>query len=100
MLALVLVAIPVLFFMLTWVIVTAYRICFPEEALPIERDPLRVRHRATAAGISIPVGAREIREDQKRYQRQLATRAYHYEEGDLRIGLPEAWMDDLWLRRN
>lgn len=91
-------AVPVLFIVVTWSLVTMYRICFPEEAAPIEYDPVFVRRRAAAMGTSVPVGAREIREDQRVHQRQHTTE-YLYETG-LSDGFPEAWRDDLWLRRN
>ena len=41
------VAVPVLFFMLTWAVVTAYRLLFPEEPRPPEKDGA---HRAGCAG--------------------------------------------------
>ncbi len=93
------VALPIFFFMLTWVLVTAYRILFPEEPAPIEDDPLYLRQRATEAGVSVPVGAREIREDQRRYQRAQQV-AYDYAGTPTLIGVPEVWQENLWLRRN
>lgn len=89
------VVVPSIFFMLTWVLTASYRICFPEEPLPFRKDPVAVRHQAVEQGESVPVGVREIRED----QRQHAGALYHYAGGDS-IGLPLPWKKDLWLRRN
>jgi len=88
------VAVPIFFFMLTWVIVTVYRICFPEEPLSFEQDPLLVRHQAHA-GAGVLVGARDIHQDQQR--RPYKAAAYTYGNSD---GLPEVWVADLWQRRN
>jgi hypothetical protein len=93
---LLIVAVPMLFFMATWAIVTAYRILRPEEPLPLERRPVEMRRRATARGVPVPVGARDIREDQ-RYRR--TTVVYQFYEGDS-DGVPLQWREDLWLRRN
>jgi hypothetical protein len=92
---------PILVFLITWIAATAYRIYFPEEPLPFERDPVVVREKATRAGQSIPVGVREIRADQRRKKRQDAIRypEYHYARG-WSDGFPEAWREDLWRRRN
>lgn len=91
---------PILFFMLIWVVVTAYRIYFPEKPLPYEQDPLMVRRRQTRAGHAVAVGLREIREDQRARREALAPVDYHYTDGFSLEGLPADWMEDLWLRRN
>ncbi len=93
---LLIVAVPMLFFMATWAIVTAYRILRPEEPRPFEEHPVEMRRRATARGIPAPVGAREIREDQRH---RRAAGVYQFYEGDSE-GLPLQWREDLWLRRN
>ena len=93
------VAVPVLFFMLTWVLTASYRICFPEEPLPFEKDRAALRQRTTTKGENVPVGVREIREDQRWRQRRRAEAVYHYAEGGS-IGLPSMWKEDLWERRN
>jgi hypothetical protein len=92
---------PILVFLLTWVAATVYRLYFPEEPLPFEKDPIVLRERATNAGESIPVGVREIRADQRRKRRKATiTRVdYHYAWGGS-DGFPEAWHEDLWRRRN
>lgn len=85
--------------MLTWVIVSAYRLLRPEEPLPIEHDPAFMRREATKHGQSIPVGWREIREDQKRYLKEKSAVPYDY-AGEATEALPSEWIDDLWQRRN
>jgi hypothetical protein len=99
-LTLAILAAPMLFFMLIWAVVTAYRIYFPEKPLPFEQDPMMVRRRVTATGRSVAVGVREIREDQRMRQRAVARTSYHYAGGLSLEGLPEDWMEDLWVRRN
>jgi hypothetical protein len=94
-----LVAIPIFFFMLTWVVVTALRICFPEKPIPLDRD---IRYRSLLQpripAEVLSVGLREIREEQRRYLQEQPG-GYVYDEGDSE-GLPECWQQDLWMRRN
>ncbi|MEM1127119.1 MAG: hypothetical protein AAGI71_10740 [Bacteroidota bacterium] len=90
---------PILFFMVTWAVVTVYRLYFPEEPLPYDQDPTMLRRRATLQGHSVPVGVREIREDQRLRQHTVVPASYHY-ACDGSCGLPEAWVNDLWERRN
>ncbi|SHK59639.1 hypothetical protein [Rhodothermus profundi] len=90
-----LVFVPILFFMLVWAVVTAGRILFPERPLPFDRDfslrgwTVRPRYRA-------PV---HVAAPRATVLQQVAQAAYHFEEGHS-DGLPEAWVEDLWLRRN
>ena len=93
------IAVPVLFFMLTWAAVTAYRLIFPEEPLPLQKDPVVVRQVATARGESVPVGAREIREDQRQYLSEHPPASYTYAYGESE-GFPEKWRADLLRRQN
>jgi hypothetical protein len=93
------VAVPILFFMLTWVVVTACRIFFPEKPLLIDRDAAIMRRRATEDGASVPVGIREIREDQRFLNHQGAPSTYHFAHGDSE-GLPLSWFEELRDRRN
>jgi hypothetical protein len=90
---------PILFFLFVWVVATAYRLYFPEQPLPYEKDPVVIREKATAQGESVPVGVREIRADQRRNQRHKTPESYHYAWGGS-DGFPEAWQEDLWRRRN
>jgi len=91
---------PILFFLLIWVVATVYRLYHPERPLPFEESPVFMREQMTAEGENIPVGVREIREDQRRHRRQRdVTPSYHYHEWGP-SGIPEAWHEDLWRRRN
>lgn len=94
------VAAPILFFMLAWVAATAYRLYFPDRPLPLAEDAVALRRRRAALGGHVPVGVREIREDQRRYLRQQARALYHYAGSASAEGLPPAWKEDLWRRRN
>ena len=91
--------IPVLFFMLTWAVVTAYRLLFPEESHPPQKDSVVVRRVAAARGEYVPVGAREIREDQREYFSEHLSASYTYTYGESE-GFPEKWDKDLLRRRN
>lgn len=93
------VAVPILFFMLTWVVVTACRIFFPEKPYIVKRDYSVLRRRAAREGMTVPVGAREIREDQRYLFRHSPETTYHYSDGDSE-GLPASWFDELHQRRN
>lgn len=93
------VAVPVLFFMLTWAVVTVCRLVFPEEPVPAEHDPVLVRQEAALQGAYVPVGAREIREDRRYHLRAYPPAPYRYVHG-VSEGLPEIWAEDLWRRRN
>lgn len=96
-----LLAAPMLFFLLVWVAVTAYRLYFPEKALPFDQDVMVRRWRMTAVGQNLPVGVREIRQEQReRLQATSPTSSYHYADGYSLEGLPEYWMEDLYVRRN
>ena len=91
---------PLIFFLLMWGAATTYRIYFPEQPLPFEKDAFVRRRKATAAGQHVPVGLREIREDQRRSQRARARGAYCYDGGYVSAGVPSTWLDDLRQRRN
>ncbi len=93
------IAVPILFFMLTWVVVTACRIFFPEKPLLVDRDAALFRRHATQEGASIPVGIREIREDQRYLNHDAPQSTYHFAHGDSE-GLPLCWFEDLHGRRN
>ena len=88
------VAIPAIVLMAVWAGVTAFRLLFPEDTLPLE--PVARRRRATAEGGFVPVRVRDIVEDQQARQavaaRQRATGTGDPAEHPL--------FADLWLRRN
>lgn len=91
---------PLVFFLVTWGITTAYRVYFPDEPLPFEEDPVMERERMTQRGEGVRVGVREIRADQRRKRRKKATQpSYNYAWGGS-DGFPDAWEEDLWRRRN
>lgn len=85
---------PLFFFLLTWVVATVYRLYFPEQPLPLQISRVHLRHQRTAEQVS--VGAREIREDQRR---EDAPVEYHY-PGFPSGQFPEDWVRDLYQRRN
>lgn len=96
----IIIAAPVLFFMLTWVVVTVYRILFPEEPLDLVEDPVQIRQKAAASGTFVPVGLREIREDQRHHRMaHIGVYTYEYHDG-MSAGLPLDWIEDLDQRRN
>jgi hypothetical protein len=96
--AFVVVALPALIFMAIWTAVATFRILFPERALPFTRNGVAERQAARARGYAVEVGFREIREDVRVHARELA-RSYDLVSGCLH-GIPEAWIDDLYRRRN
>ena len=89
------VAAPAILLMAVWAGVMAFRLLFPEDALPL--DPAARRQRATARGEMVPVRLRDIIEDQEA-RRAVAARA----AADDGAGgpAPNPLFDDLWLRRN
>ncbi|MFQ5569935.1 MAG: hypothetical protein ACE5G0_09685 [Rhodothermales bacterium] len=93
------IAVPVLLLMVTWAVATAYRLIYPETSCRVEADPVAVRQRATAAGEHVPVGTREIREDQRYHRREHPSGSYVYHSGTSE-GVPLNWAEDLWRRRN
>lgn len=94
---LVLVAVPTLFVLITWVVATAYRIYFPEKVLPIEEEMLTIGRRPAPVREPALVGVREIREEQRRMQEGHIR--YYYTSG-YSHGVPAAWIEELWQRRN
>jgi hypothetical protein len=90
---------PVLVFLLIWVGATVYRLYYPQHPLPYEEDPALQRREAARNGGCVPVGVREIREDQRRKRRQKDVTVYNYAWGGSE-GLPDEWREDLWRRRN
>jgi hypothetical protein len=91
---------PVLFFLLTWVVATAYRLYFPEKPIAFDRDPVVLQEQRLRQEQSTPVGVREIREDQRRSQYLgESSPDYQYVWG-YSDGFPEAWRNDVRMRRN
>lgn len=98
--ALFFVAVPVILLILIWAVLTTLRICFPDKVQSLDDNPwqfgalLEETKREPAL-----VGSHEIREGQRRTQREQAVSPYSYHDG-LSEGLPARWLDDVWLRRN
>lgn len=90
---------PILVFLFIWVAATVYRLYFPDTPLPFEQSDVMRRANATSEGKRVPVGVREIREDQRRQRRQEDVTIYNYAWGASE-GVPESWREDLWRRRN
>lgn len=93
------VAVPILFCMITWVAATAYRLYFPEKPLPLERELTFVSHiESTPSQLPVPIGVREIKEDERRRRLSQST-SYQFTNG-MSSGVPSDWLDDVWQRRN
>ncbi|MES3629874.1 MAG: hypothetical protein PPP56_06885 [Longimonas sp.] len=91
---------PILFFLLTWVLATAYRLYFPEKPLSFEGDSIVLWDERAHEEKSVPVGAQDIRERQRRSQYLRKTSPdYRYAWGDS-DGFPEAWRENIRMRRN
>lgn len=90
-----LVAVPAILLMTVWAAVTAYKLLFPDDALPFA--PSGQRRRRMARGESVPVRFRDILEDER--ARQSVPAPPHDADG---ASTPPSnpLFDDLWLRRN
>jgi len=86
------------FVLLVWAGTMVYRLYNPEHPRPFEEHPTVQRQEATAQGERVSVGVREIRADRRRKQRVKNDRQeYVWGRSD---GIPEAWQENLWTRRN
>ena len=92
---------PFLIFILTWALVTAYRLYRPEEEAPLVLEALveEEAYRRRRERESLPVGSREIREDQRYHLREQLRTPYCYASGGSQ-GLPLVWLEDLHRRQN
>ena len=84
---------PTLFFMLTWVLVTAVRVLKQEKPGRMERASTFV-HRTTRTRKAVAVavkGEEGSRDDDAKY--------YTLSRG-WSSGIPESWHSELWIRRN
>ncbi len=85
--------------LLTWTVVISLKIWERDDPVALKRESVLVRREAAEAGMALPVGAREIREDQQFSEEAQAVLPYEY--GPLgSSGIPAVWHDDLWIRRN
>lgn len=94
-----LVAVPIAFCMMTWVVATVYRLYFPEQTIMHEPDrPMQFAPRLRPLDTVVAVGVREIKENQRR---QFSSSASHYSfSNGYSNGVPTDWVDDVWRRRN
>lgn len=91
---------PILVFLLIWAGAAAYRLYFPERPLPFEKEHSgRWTRSMTDSDGGVPVGVRDIREQQRRERRQEDVTIYNYAWGASK-GVPESWKEELWQRRN
>ena len=92
------IALPFFALMIAWTAVTAFRLMRPEEPLSLDEEPSVRRELARRRGRSMPVGALEIREDQRR---RVRTHRVDYEyEGPASARFPVDWMQDVQQRCN
>lgn len=86
------------FALLVWAGTMVYRLYNPEQSQPFAEHPVVQRERAATRGEQVSVGVREIRADRRRERRaEEERRDYVWGRSD---GIPEAWREDLWIRRN
>lgn len=81
-----------------WAGTMVYRLYHPEQPRPFAEPPVVQREQAAEEGKAVPVGVREIRADRRRERRtQEVQSSYAWGRSQ---GIPDAWHDDLWHRRN
>lgn len=97
-LIIVLVAVPIAFCMLTWVIATIYRLYFVGRIETVPEFPIRFSRTVASVHTVAAVGAREIKESQRK--RLSGTHCHYTFSRGLSTGLPSDWLDDMWRRRN
>ena len=93
-----LVAVPVLILMVVWTGVTMWRLVFPEEDLPFEREAIRAK--ARERGEAVPVRLADILEDQRRHPVWPVMPRHQRVEADAGEDARGPLQEDLWRRRN
>lgn len=88
---------PPLFIMIAWAAVMAIRICFPEKRVPPLQHKLWIRQQLSSSREITPVGAHEIRENQRRMLRKMAQQAVSFSSPKRVV---DVWTEELWSRRN
>ena len=86
---------PILFFLLTWILVTAVRVLKQERTVRVERASTVV-HRRTGAKKALAVAVKSessLREGDDRENSYTLTDGWS-------SGIPGAWHNELWIRRN
>jgi hypothetical protein len=95
---LVLVVVPVIFCMVSWVLFTASRLFTIEDSRGVEQRAYSLRKRSRIEGSPVPVRSSTVGDS--RYIMVLsALNAYRLHD-DRSSGIPNLWHDDIWLRRN
>lgn len=98
-----LVAVPVIFGVAVWALVTAFRILYPERPLPKPPAPRWRRREQAEPWRSARVGFREIHDEMQGHARRV-TLPYRLDRQRQRVGMkggvPERWLDDIFERRN
>ena len=92
------VAIPVIFVGSAWMGALAWRILRPEVPPLLGPDEPSFRAHLAEQGVTVRVGAREIRAD-VRFRERHARPAYRFERGR-GTGLPAGWLADMRVRCN
>lgn len=91
---------PILFLMMVWVVVTAWRILRPDDPVALEDDPAFVRKQRLLRGQVARVRFQEIRElERERTPVGPDCDEYSLFEG-VSYGVPVTWYSDLDQRRN
>ncbi|NNF02875.1 MAG: hypothetical protein HKN17_00305 [Rhodothermales bacterium] len=94
------VGIPIVFTMLVWVLVTAWRVLHPDEGRPIDKDPRVHRLRRIRAGREMEVYFEDIRMlERERVETVPPRLGYRFDDG-YSTGLPPEWIENLNERRN
>ncbi len=85
--------------LLTWTVVVSLKLWETDTPDAYIRESVIVRREAARAGLVLPVGVREIREDQEYGDESRLASTYEYDPFGP-TGVPTSWLDDVWLRRN
>lgn len=98
LLFLVLVVVPVVFCMVSWVLFTASRLFAVDDVDSAEQNAYKLRKRTRIAGTPMPIGS-NADGGQSRYLFVPRVNTYRLkDEGS--TGIPNLWHDDIWIRRN
>ncbi|GEM_PF-4368636 len=95
-----LVFIGMLFSLAIWSVGVAIRLLFPEDPGTQEEEIDSWLHQLATHPQPVPVGAREITLAKRVYQRKRLHAPYHYAYGTSTYGIPENWLEDIYLRQN
>jgi len=100
LLFLTLVAVPIVFCMISWVVFTTSRIFRFEDTYAAEQYAIEARRRIReAAATSIRVGSATIQDELGLQVASGYAKSYQLRY-DKSSGIPSLWHDELWTRRN